>query len=203
MTKEEIKYKLEHFTFGNKLWNEFAPYRNNEIPKDAGAKNAAVALHIKILKSKIQIILIERSKYPGMHSQQIAFPGGKKDINDQSLEYTARRESLEEIGIIMSDGALVGELSEVYIPVSNFKVKPFVIFHEEYPTFQRNQREVNSIFQCSLEEIDTQTKKTFKDIKINKELTLKRIPGIQYKKHFIWGATALILHEFNTAMKTI
>ena len=62
--------------------------------KKVDAKNAAVALHIKNFKSKIQIILIERSKYPGMHSQQIAFPGGKKkkDINDLSLEYTARRE---------------------------------------------------------------------------------------------------------------
>ena len=65
--------------------------------KKVDAKNSAVALHIKVLKSKIQIILIERSKYPGMHSQQIAFPGGKKDINDLSLEYTARRESLKKL----------------------------------------------------------------------------------------------------------
>ncbi len=185
------------------LWNEFAPYRNNEIPKEVDAKNAAVALHIKVFKSKIHIILIERSKYPGMHSQQIAFPGGKKDNNDLSLQHTARRESLEEIGIEISKGVLVGELSEVYIPVSKFKVKPFVFFHKEYPPLQRNHREVNSIFHCSLDEIDTFTKKSFKDIKINKELTLKKIPGIQYKEHFIWGATALILHEFNTAMKTV
>ena len=58
MTKEEIKYKLEHFTFGNKLWNEFAPYRNNEIPQKVDAKNAAVALHIKVLKSKFKLFLL-------------------------------------------------------------------------------------------------------------------------------------------------
>jgi 8-oxo-dGTP pyrophosphatase MutT (NUDIX family) len=203
LTKEDIKYKLQHFVYGKKLWNEFAPYRNNEIPDDVAAKNAAVALHVMLIKNEIQIILIERSQYPGMHSQQIAFPGGKKDLNDLNLEFTARRESSEEIGFDMNEGELIGELSEVYIPVSRFKVKPFVFIHKDFPKLNRNTREVRSILNCSLNEIDTQTKKSFKNIKINDKLTLKNIPGIQFKDHFIWGATALILHEFNTAMKTI
>ena len=93
-----------------------------------------------------------------MHSQQVPFLEGKKDINDLSLEYTARRESFEEIGIKMSDGALVGELSEVYIPVSNFKVKPFVFFHEEYPTFHETNVRLILFFNIP-REIDTQTKK--------------------------------------------
>jgi hypothetical protein len=65
-----------------------------------------------------------------------------------------------------------------------------------------NKREINSILTCKLSDIDTQTKKSFKDIRINESLVLKKIPGIQYENHFIWGATALILHEFNTAIKS-
>ncbi|MDO7610552.1 MAG: CoA pyrophosphatase [Crocinitomicaceae bacterium] len=201
MTKEEIKYKLQHYVFGEKLWDEFAPYRNNQVPNHSNTKNSSVALHIMLIKGQIQLILIERSKYRGTHSQQIAFPGGKQDQNDNNREYTARRESFEEIGIDMTSGELIGELTEIYIPVSGFKVKPYVFFHYEFPEFKRNKREVNSILNCKLSEIDTQSKKSFKDIRVNETLILKDVPGIKYDKHFIWGATALILHEFNTAMK--
>ena len=201
MTQEEIKYKLQNFVFGEKLWDEFAPYRNNKIPKHLNIKNSSVALHIMLIKGQIQLVLIERSKYRGTHSQQIAFPGGKQDANDHNQEYTARRESFEEIGFDMHTGELMGELTEIYIPVSGFKVKPYVFFHLEFPEFKRNKREVNSIISCKLSDIDTQTNKSFRDIRINESLVLKNIPGIQYEKHFIWGATALILHEFNTAIK--
>ncbi|MDG2152421.1 MAG: CoA pyrophosphatase [Crocinitomicaceae bacterium] len=202
MTQEEIKYKLQHFVFGEKLWDEFAPYRNNKIPNHSNTKNSSVALHIMLSKGQIQLILIERSKYRGTHSQQIAFPGGKQDPNDNNQEYTARRESFEEIGFEMKSGKLIGELTEIYIPVSGFKVKPYVFFHYEFPEFKMNKREINSILTCKLSDIDTQTKKSFKDIRINESLVLKKIPGIQYENHFIWGATALILHEFNTAIKS-
>lgn len=201
MKKDEIKYKLENFVFGEKLWDEFAPYRNNHVPNHLNTKNSSVALHIMLIKGQIQLILIERSKYRGTHSQQIAFPGGKQDQDDNNREYTARRESFEEVGFDINSGELIGELTEIYIPVSGFKVKPYVFFHHEFPEFKRNKREVNSILNCKLSEIDTQTKKSFKDIRINESLILKNIPGIQYENHFIWGATALILHEFNTAIK--
>ena len=202
MTLDEIKYRLHHFLFGNKLWHEFAPYRNNDPLNSTQAKKAAVAIHISLLNGEIIIILIERSAYNGKHSQQIAFPGGKKDSTDMNLEHTARRESTEEIGFGLKDGELIGELTEIYIPVSGFRVTPFVFFHKEIPNTVLNEREVKSIILCKLKDIDTQTKKIFKNITINNNLILKNIPGIEYENHFIWGATVLILHEFNTAVKT-
>ena len=201
MTKEEIKFKLQHCVFGEKLWTEFAPYRNNKTPDHSNVKKSSVALHVSLSNGQIQLVLIERSKYKGTHSQQIAFPGGKQDPKDDNPEYTARRESFEEIGFDLNTGELIGELTEIFIPVSGFEVKPYVFFHQEFPKFIMNKREVHSILICMLSDIDTQTKKSFKDIRINETLVLKNIPGIKYDKHFIWGATALILHEFNTAMK--
>jgi 8-oxo-dGTP pyrophosphatase MutT (NUDIX family) len=201
LTSTEIKYKLEHCLLGEKIWQDYAPYRKLEIPNKHTQK-AAVSLHIKLLSNDIHIILIERSSYNGKHSQQIAFPGGKMELNDRNLEITARRESHEEIGFGLNEGILLGCLSEIFIPVSSFLVKPFVFLHSEFPKFIKNEREVNTIFTCSLSEIDTTKNKSFKDINISQNQVLKNVPGIHYKQHFIWGATALMLHEFNTAVKT-
>ena len=201
MTITEIKYKLENSLLGEKIWQDFAPYRKLDIP-NINTQKAAVALHIQLLSNDLHIILIERSSYNGKHSQQIAFPGGKHDTTDRNLEHTARRESFEEIGFGLNEGILLGSLSEIFIPVSSFLVKPFVFLHNEFPNFIKNEREVNTIFICSLSEIDTLKNKRHKDIKISKNQVLKNVPGIQYKQHFIWGATAVMLHEFNTALKT-
>ena len=201
MTSKEIKYRLEHCLQGEQIWQDFAPYRKIESPKKNPQK-AAVALHIQLLSDDIKIILIERSIYKGKHSQQIAFPGGKMEITDTSLEITARRESNEEIGFGLNEGILLGCLSEIFIPVSSFLVKPFVFLHDQFPNFSKNDREVNTIFICTLSEIDTIKKRSFKDINISSNQILKNVPGIHYKGHFIWGATALMLHEFNTALKS-
>tara|TARA_B100000674_G_scaffold83907_1_gene58144 strand:- start:156 stop:770 length:615 start_codon:yes stop_codon:yes gene_type:complete len=202
LTEEEIKFKLKHFTLGKKIWKEFAPLRNyNELQKDK-ARPAAVGIHIENNKGNIRLILIERAKYNGKHSQQIAFPGGKSDPSDLNLEQTARRESFEEIGFGLSEGMLIGELSEVYIPVSGFTVKPFVFFHQKFPNIKRNKREVKQVMICDLNDIDTLSRKSHQNIKVNDHYILKNVPGILFKSHFIWGATALMLHEFNTALKT-
>ena len=133
LTDEAIKFKLKHFTLGKKIGEDFAPFRKYNDKQKVKAKPAAVGIHIENNIGGIRLILIERSKYKGTHSQQIAFPGGKMDSSDLNLEETARRESFEEIGFGLSEGRLIGDLSEVYIPVSGFRVKPFVFIHEKFP----------------------------------------------------------------------
>ncbi len=164
-------------------------------------KNAAVALHLKIQHKKLHLILIKRTAYNGAHSQQIAFPGGKFEQNDKNLEHTARRESFEEIGIPMNTGSLIGKLSEVLIPVSSFRVTPFVFLHETYPSLIKEQREVQEILIGELKELDTFKLKTFENVEARKGFLLNNVPGLHFKEHFIWGATALMLHEFNTILR--
>ena len=202
LTEEAIKFKLKHFTLGKKIWEEFAPLRNYKEVQKGKARLAAVGIHIENNRGDIRLILIERAEYNGKHSQQIAFPGGKMDSSDVNLEQTARRESFEEIGFGLSEGRLIGELSEVYIPVSSFRVKPFVFIHEKFPKIKRNQREVKQVMICDLDLIDTLSRKSYKNIKVNDHYILKDVPGILFKTHFIWGATVLMLHEFNTALKS-
>ena len=78
-------------------------------------------------KNKItHLVLILRNTYPGIHSSQIAFPGGKNEKEDASFAQTALRETHEEIGIPAHKITIIKPFTEVYIPPSNFLVSPFL-----------------------------------------------------------------------------
>ena len=79
--------------------------------------------------------MIERSKYPGIHSGQISFPGGKYENQDNELWETALREANEEIGIQKADIIYVMSLSNIFIPPSNFLVTPFLSYSISNLTF--------------------------------------------------------------------
>ena len=89
------------------------------------------------------------------------------------------------------------------IPVSEFRVTPYIFVHKVFPKLIGNQREVDEIIKCHLSDVDTHTKKKFQDVEAKAGFILKNVPGIRYQGHFIWGATALMLHELNCIMKTL
>ena len=70
--------------------------------------------------------LILRNEYDGVHSNQISFPGGKKENNDADLIETAVRETNEEIGIKKDNMIFQLKLTDIYIPPSNFLVRPYI-----------------------------------------------------------------------------
>ncbi len=73
-----------------------------------------------------RFLLILRKKYPGVHSGQVGFPGGRLEPGDQSLLHTALRETEEEVGTPGSNIQVIRPVSELYIPPSNFQVQPFL-----------------------------------------------------------------------------
>lgn len=92
------------------------------------------------------IILIERQDYDGKHGGQMSFPGGKKEDEDYSSLKAALRETHEEIGIHPDHIKVLGRLTDVYIPVSNFLVHPYVGMLESKPEFVADVREVKICF---------------------------------------------------------
>ena len=203
MTQEEIKYKLQNFVFGEKLWDEFAPYRNNKTPKHSNTKNSSVALHIMLIKGQIQLILIERSKYRGTHSQQIAFPGGKQDANDHNQEYTARRECFEEVGLPFGHGEHLSQLTEVFIPVSDFLVQPYIFYVEELPPLIPDDREVQSIISFDLLSLMDDSILRRKSLKLRSGIMIKDMPYFDIQGHVVWGATGMILSEMKEILMRI
>jgi 8-oxo-dGTP pyrophosphatase MutT (NUDIX family) len=177
-----------------------APYKRYRQQFEASnakqtRRPAAVAIHLYPQNSAWHFILIERSTYNGQHSGQMAFPGGKPDPTDPHLEFTARRESLEEIGIPIDQGQHLKTLSKVWIPVSGFEVSPYVFLHEQAPLLQPDPREVQEIISVSVSDLLADSSLTSKDIEIPGGQILEAHPCFLLNNKIVWGATALMLNE--------
>jgi 8-oxo-dGTP pyrophosphatase MutT (NUDIX family) len=167
-------------------------------------KESAVAIHIFDHPESPRILLTKRSDYRGTHGGQISFPGGKMEPDDIDMEHTARRESFEETGIGIGMGLFCGKLTEIFIPVSTFRVHPFVIYHpQEITEFKLSEREVAEVFSMPFSVLtNNETVKTV-DIQISSSFTLPNVPCYEHQGYIIWGATAIILNELKVLLKTI
>ena len=101
-------------------------YLKDKSNSEIEPKNAAVLMLVYPKNEMAHLALIVRNTYPGVHSSQIAFPGGKVESFDLSMADTALRETEEEIGIAKSSIEIIKEFTEIYIPPSNFLVAPFL-----------------------------------------------------------------------------
>jgi 8-oxo-dGTP pyrophosphatase MutT (NUDIX family) len=191
------------FLPGIKAHKKFYPLRFENIEKPKEVKLSAIGVHFFEKETEICFILIERSEYDGHHSKQIAFPGGKKELFDSNLEETARRESIEEINIEMNRAKLIGQITPVYIPVSNFEVYPYLYWHEEIPNYDLSSLEVNDIFIVNCSDLLNDENLTEVDIEISNNSKLIKVPCFQLQNKIVWGATALILSEIKELLKRI
>jgi 8-oxo-dGTP pyrophosphatase MutT (NUDIX family) len=166
--------------------------KNNIIPKDS--KTASVLmLFYPDSNNETRLVLMLRNKYKGVHSNQISLPGGKVDRLDKSLKDTALRETNEEIGLNKDDISIVGELSSVYIPPSNFNVFPFVGYSSKTPKFVPDSKEVSLILSPKLSYI---LGMDIVESVVEVNNTTQKVPSFLIDNHILWGATAIIIHEF-------
>jgi 8-oxo-dGTP pyrophosphatase MutT (NUDIX family) len=141
-------------------------------------------------------VLIERPVYEGTHSGQLAFPGGRKEDSDPDLIYTALRESEEEVGLNPNAVEIIGELTEIYIPPSNFLVLPIVGFTPEKPSLIPDPREVENILHTPLNLFFDPSLKKEKSIHIPHYKTSIMAPYYDIFGKTLWGATAMMISEF-------
>ncbi|RZJ69049.1 CoA pyrophosphatase [Flavobacterium sp.] len=166
------------------------------------ARMAAVLLLIYPRNEKTYFVLILRNSYKGVHSSQVAFPGGKKETSDRNFEETALRETFEEVGIAPEQISVVRELSKIYIPPSNFVVYPFLGICESEPVFTPDPREVAGIIEVDLDEFldDSIVTDLWRDVSYANPLN---VPGFRIQEHIVWGATGMILSEFKEVIKAV
>jgi len=143
--------------------------------------------------NKIITVLIERAADKTVHSGQISFPGGKFEKTDQNLEQTALREAAEEIGIEPDEVRIIGPLTQLYIPPSNFDVFPFVGYSSSKPQFKTNH-EVESLLEVDVETLAAPENCTSRTIK-HLEAKNVEVPCYHINNHIIWGATSMIISE--------
>ena len=165
-------------------------------------KRAAVMMLFYPKASQTHLALILRNSYNGVHSSQIAFPGGKVEEDDTDLSHTALRETHEEIGIPPQHINLVRSFTEVYIPPSNFMVYPFMGYAVQELNFVLQQEEVAGLVEFPFADFMND------NIIVNTVMNTSyagdiEVPGFQVNEHFVWGATAMMLSELKDTLKLV
>ncbi|MFY0593022.1 MAG: CoA pyrophosphatase [Roseivirga sp.] len=141
----------------------------------------------------IYLPLMKRPVYEGAHSGQVSFPGGKVEKQDKNLVDTALRETHEEIGVLPHDIQVIGQLSELFIIASNFKVFPTVGILKNEPDFIPDEREVDRVLLPNLSHLKDSNNRGMKTMKFP-PYTINS-PYFDVEGEIVWGATAMILSE--------
>ncbi len=149
--------------------------------------------------NKPSLLLIERPIYEGVHSGQIAFPGGKMDETDASLFQTALRELKEETGY-HGPVEFLGRLTDVYIPPSNFMVSPFVAYSETKPSWNPDPREVACLIEAPIDFLNNDSF-IFEGEFITSGKYKVKAPYFLFQGYKIWGATAIMLSELRAILQ--
>lgn len=179
--------------------SRMAPAHRDRLLSDSKGPEFARKSSVLILlfpddTGEINTAFIKRVEYEGVHSGQIAFPGGKSEETDFDLVDTALREAEEEVGVKRDSIKIVGTLSNLFVPPSNYIICPVVAKTLIKPHFIPDNFEVAEIFTVPLRHFLNPDYYGNQDI-LYKNGQFVKVPGYFYKKHFIWGATAMILSE--------
>ncbi len=182
---------------GKEAQEKMRPYLpllpNLDLPKLLKPKESAV---MALLYPKLDVphlLLIERNKYNGPHSGQISLPGGKLN-QGESYSDAAVRETKEEVDVDKNFYHVIGELSKLYVPASNFNIQPFVGIADKAPIIHPNEREVATILETPLSQLFEAARRKEKIVRSSVGIELMA-PYFDVHDRVLWGATAMILSE--------
>jgi 8-oxo-dGTP pyrophosphatase MutT (NUDIX family) len=167
---------------GNKVYQEV----------EETALKAGVLILLYPWKNQLHLVFTRRTERVDFHQKQVSFPGGRQE-KGESFEETAMREAQEELGINPESIQVLGKLTPLYIPPSNYCIYPIVATIPTRPDFRPFTREVAEVIEVPLDHLlDPQNVKremwTYKGAQIE-------VPFYSFQEHKIWGATAMVLAE--------
>lgn len=134
-----------------------------------------------------QVVLTRRAKHMNTHQGDIAFPGGKADLDDADIEQTALREAYEEVGIKASSVQLIGRLDQV-VSKHGILVTPILGVIPADTPLSINEEELDAAFLTPLSVFRSPPESFF-------ERGRMKVPNYDFGEYRIWGLTALIMVE--------
>lgn len=200
--KSRLKEKLPgydaHLRMSPSLRNvPFRKFKPGPNPK----KSAVMVLLSEDENKELQVILTLRGSKLENHSRQISFPGGMSEEGETPVD-TAKRETFEEIGVKPYDIEIIGQLSQLYVPPSNFLIVPIVGWTHNNHKFKINYDEVEELFFVKVKELIDENSIMYQ----KRNLKGEEIDVPYWSVHPevpLWGATAMMLNEFIHIIKTL
>jgi 8-oxo-dGTP pyrophosphatase MutT (NUDIX family) len=189
----------------------FEPERHGDsIRGDIAEPTAAAVLVPIVLRDSPTVLLTQRTAHLSDHSGQVAFPGGRRDAQDTSLEVTALREAHEEIGLESGHVQVLGRLTD-YFTGSGYQITPVIALVQPGFRLQLQADEVDAVFEVPLAFLmdpDNHQRRTMQWEGRTRDFyampytatqwlsPTTQEPQIEPREFFIWGATAAMLRNF-------
>jgi 8-oxo-dGTP pyrophosphatase MutT (NUDIX family) len=168
------------------------PGSEHILDPDLNCRWAAVLALVYPCDGELCLVLTRRTESLASHRGQIALPGGSREDGEDDVR-TALREAQEELGIDPASVEILGQLSRLYIPASNFCMRPVVGYAPRRPVFEPSPDEVAEVIEEPLAHLlDAR-------IRLAETWQLRgqpvQVPFYRIGSHKVWGATAMVLCE--------
>ena len=171
---------------------------NSQTPK----KQAAVLVGL-VQRSEVTLLLTQRAAHLKTHSGQVAFPGGKIDPEDASVEAAALREAHEEVGLERRHVQVLGRLSPLETGTA-FSITPVVALIDPHHEINFNTNEVAHVFEVPMSFLMNPANHRRHRLELDGQF--REWYSMPYhdgkKEHFIWGATASMIRNFYAFLST-
>ena len=166
----------------------FSVYGDDGAGREAaGLTKAAVLVPIVTHATGLTVLFTQRTTHLKAHSGQVSFPGGRAEPHDATPEFTALRETEEEIGLRADAVEVLARLPD-YCTRTGYCVTPVVGLLTPPLELSPDPREVADVFEVPL---------SFLLDPRNHRRETRQFQGrtvgffaIPYQDRYIWGATA-------------
>ncbi|NDJ53589.1 MAG: CoA pyrophosphatase [Chloroflexi bacterium] len=184
-------------------WRKMAPRPRalNRAPQRTGAaRPAGVLILLYPKEGQWTFVLTRRTENLRHHRGQISLPGGRLEAGETVVE-AALRETCEELSVCLDESVILGQLTQAYLPVSDYNVTPVVATVDHRPTFIPDPNEVAAVHEMTLAMLVDDGSKveepwTFEGFELE-------VPYYRVEEQAVWGATAIMLSEFEWRLRSV
>jgi 8-oxo-dGTP pyrophosphatase MutT (NUDIX family) len=195
---EDVRRALSHPLPGIRAQLKMAPQprpgRDLDLGVPAGCRESSVLILLYPRAGRLYFVLTRRTEMVQSHKGQISLPGGARE-GGESLAKTALRETCEELGVPQNDTEVLGCLSTIYIPHSNYCIYPFVAYRPDPPVFYADPVEVAEVLEVPLALLFDPSIRRVEYWSAPDFDSPRRVPFFSIHGQVVWGATAMILSE--------